>query len=52
MKHAVDAVLIDKISMRESSARCDVPKSTLHDNISTLRKARGAKLFVKLSRFE
>ena len=52
MKNAVDFVLEGKMGVREAAHRFGVPKSSLHDRVTQLRKGEQIKLQPKLGRFE
>lgn len=51
MKTAVNAVLEDKIDMREAARRYGVPKSTLYDYVKGIREGKELKFKPKLGRF-
>ncbi|XP_066600972.1 uncharacterized protein [Prorops nasuta] len=52
MKKAIDKVLSRELSLRKSSIIYNIPKSTLHDYIKTLKRGEEIKLLVKRGRFE
>lgn len=52
MKKAVDHVLSGKYSIREAAFHFSVPKSSLGDRVTTLRKGNAVKMTPTLGRFE
>lgn len=52
MKHAMNDVLMGKISIREAVRVYGVPKSSLHDRINKIKKGKEANVPPKLGRFE
>ncbi|KAJ4446144.1 hypothetical protein ANN_12837 [Periplaneta americana] len=52
MKHAMNDVLMGKISIREAVRMYGVPKSSLHDRINKIKKGNEANVPPKLGRFE
>ncbi|KAJ4434685.1 hypothetical protein ANN_23253 [Periplaneta americana] len=52
MKHAMNDVLMEKISIREAVRVYGVPKSSLHDRINKIKKGKEANVPPKSGRFE
>ncbi|KAL3280910.1 hypothetical protein HHI36_004137 [Cryptolaemus montrouzieri] len=51
LQTAIDKILPKEMSLREASLRYDIPKSTLHDETSSLNRGQEVSLQPKFGRF-
>lgn len=51
LQTAIDKILSKELSLRVASSRYSIPKSTLHDKISSIKRGEEVTLIPKLGRF-